>query len=168
MDLATLIDIFLHLDRHLVQVSQDYGPWVYALLFLIIFVETDWSDATCRATRCCLRRARSRPGRHESAGAAGAAHRGGGAGRCAEYSVGRWRRGARVPVGKLALVQQGGFRAHANSTKHGPITIVVARFLPFVRTFAPFVAGIARMTYPRFACHNWSGRCGSAFSHLAT
>ena len=160
MDLASLIDIFLHLDRHLVQVVQDYGVWVYALLFLIIFVETGLVVMPFLPGDSLLF-------------AAGAIAGLGGLslpallvlltvaavlGDALNYSVGRWF-GPRVFQWENSRwFNRAAFdRTHAFYERHGPITILVARFLPFVRTFAPFVAGIAHMTYPRFAFYNILG-----------
>lgn len=160
MDLASLIDIFLHLDRHLVQVVQDHGVWVYALLFLIIFVETGLVVMPFLPGDSLLF-------------AAGAIAGLGGLslpallalltvaavlGDALNYSVGRWF-GPRVFQWENSRwFNRAAFdRTHAFYERHGPITIVVARFLPFVRTFAPFVAGIAHMTYPRFAFYNVLG-----------
>ena len=160
MELATFIDIFLHLDRHLVQVTQDYGAWVYALLFLIIFVETGLVVMPFL------------PGDSLLFAAGAIAGLGGMSlpvlivllfvaavlGDALNYSVGR-RFGQRVFQWESSRwFNKAAFdRTHAFYEKHGPITIVVARFLPFVRTFAPFVAGMARMTYPRFALYNVVG-----------
>ena len=160
MDLATFIDIFLHLDRHLVQVSQDYGPWVYALLFLIIFVETGLVVMPIL------------PGDSLLFAAGTIAGLGGMSlpvllvllivaavlGDALNYSVGRWV-GPRVFQWENSRwFNRSAFeRTHNFYEKHGPITIVIARFLPFVRTFAPFVAGIAHMTYSRFALYNVLG-----------
>jgi membrane-associated protein len=123
MDLSSLIDIFLHLDKHLEAVVQSYGPWVYALLFAIIFVET--------------------------AAIVGDA---------VNYSVGRYFGPKVFGWENSRFFNRAAFdRTHAFYEKHGGITIIVARFLPFVRTFAPFVAGVAAMSYPRFAFYNVVG-----------
>lgn len=160
MDFATMVDIFLHLDRHLVAVVRDHGLWVYALLFLIIFVETGLVVMPFLPGDSLLFAAGA------IAGVGGMSLNGlllplmiaAVLGDALNYSVGRWF-GPRVFRWESSRwFNRAAFdRTHAFYERHGPITIVVARFLPFVRTFAPFVAGIAHMSYPRFAFYNILG-----------
>jgi membrane-associated protein len=160
MDIAYLIDLFLHLDKHLATVVEQYGPWVYALLFAIIFVETGLVVMPFLPGDSLLF-------------VAGAIAAVGGMdlgllmilltvaailGDAVNYSVGHWF-GPRVFRWEQSrFFNKAAFdRTHAFYEKHGGITIIVARFLPFVRTFAPFVAGVAKMTYPKFAFYNVVG-----------
>lgn len=160
MDWASLIDIFLHLDKHLEAVVQTYGVWVYALMFAIIFVETGLVVMPFLPGDSLLF-------------VAGAIAGVGGLdiglliillivaavlGDALNYSIGR-KIGPKVFGWEQSrFFNRAAFdRTHAFYERHGPITIVVARFLPFVRTFAPFVAGVAQMHYPRFAFYNITG-----------
>lgn len=160
MDWAALIDIFLHLDRHLEAVVQTYGVWVYALMFVIIFVETGLVVMPFLPGDSLLF-------------VAGAIAGVGGLdigllvvlltaaailGDALNYSIGR-KIGPKVFGWEQSrFFNRAAFdRTHDFYERHGPITIVVARFLPFVRTFAPFVAGVAQMHYPRFAFYNITG-----------
>ena len=160
MDLSQLIDIFLHLDRHLADVVANYGVWVYALLFLIIFVETGLVVMPFLPGDSLLFVAGTLAGIGAMdlpllmvlltvAAILGDA---------VNYSVGRYF-GPRVFGWEQSRwFNRAAFeRTHAFYERHGGITIVVARFLPFVRTFAPFVAGIAQMTYAKFALYNVAG-----------
>lgn len=160
MDFAQLVDIFLHLDKHLTNVVAAYGAWVYALLFLIIFVETGLVVMPFLPGDSLLFVAGT------IAGVGGmslplllvlltvAAV----LGDAVNYSVGRYF-GPRVFAWEQSrFFNRAAFeRTHAFYERHGAITIIVARFLPFVRTFAPFVAGIAEMSYPKFALYNVVG-----------
>ncbi len=160
MDPSQLLDVFLHLDRHLADVVRDYGVWVYALLFMIIFVETGLVVMPFLPGDSLLFVAGT------IAGVGGmslpllivlltvAAI----LGDALNYSVGRYF-GPRVFAWEHSRwFNRAAFdRTHAFYERHGAITIVVARFLPFVRTFAPFVAGIAEMTYAKFALYNVIG-----------
>ena len=161
MDLAAyLIDFILHVDRHLFDFVQAYGAWVYALLFVVIFVETGVVvmpflpgdsllfvvGAMCGVGMLNLPLA--------IALLTAAAILGD---QC-NYAIGR-RVGPRVfkwensrYFNKRAFDQ-----THAFYEKYGGVTIVVARFMPFLRTFAPFVAGVASMTRSRFTAYNVSG-----------
>jgi membrane-associated protein len=160
MDIAYIIDLFLHLDKHLATVVEQYGPWVYAILFAIIFVETGLVVMPFLPGDSLLF-------------VAGAIAAVGGMdlgllmilltvaailGDAVNYSVGHWF-GPRVFRWEQSrFFNKAAFdRTHAFYEKHGGITIIVARFLPFVRTFAPFVAGVAKMTYPKFAFYNVAG-----------
>jgi membrane-associated protein len=160
MDLSSLIDIFLHLDKHLEAVVQSYGPWVYALLFAIIFVETGLVVMPFLPGDSLLFVAGT------IAGVGGldigvllvllttAAI----VGDAVNYSVGRYFGPKVFGWENSRFFNRAAFdRTHAFYEKHGGITIIVARFLPFVRTFAPFVAGVAAMSYPRFAFYNVVG-----------
>lgn len=160
MDISHLLDLFLHLDKHLVSLVADYGPWVYGLLFLIVLVETGLVVMPFL------------PGDSLLFVAGTVAGVGGMSlplllvlltvaavlGDAINYSVGRWF-GPRVFgwEGSRFFNRAAFDRTHAFYERHGGITIVIARFLPFVRTFAPFVAGIAQMRYPRFAMYNVAG-----------
>ena len=158
--LAFLLDFILHVDVHLATFVQTYGTWVYALLFLIIFVETGVVvmpflpgdsllfvvGALCGAGMMSL---------PVSVGLLVAAAI---LGNQSNYAIGRYF-GPRVFqwensrfFNKRAFEQ-----AHAFYEKYGGITIVAARFMPFLRTFAPFVAGVAQMTRSKFTLYDVSG-----------
>jgi membrane-associated protein len=160
MDIAQFIDIFLHLDKHLEAVVAQYGVWVYAILFAIIFVETgvvvmpflpgDSLLFVCGAIAAIG--GLSLPvliGLLIVAAVLGDA---------TNYAIGR-HFGPRVWSWEQSrFFNRAAFdRTHAFYERHGAITIIVARFIPFVRTFAPFVAGVADMTYPKFALYNVVG-----------
>ncbi len=153
-------DLLVHLDRHLAVLLQQYGAWVYLLLFAIIFCETGLVVTPFLPGDSLLF-------------IAGALAAGGGIdvhllalalvaaavlGNTVNYSIGRFI-GPKVFhwedsrfFNKRALE-----RAHAFYEKHGGKTIIITRFVPILRTFAPFVAGIARMTYLNFTAYNMAG-----------
>jgi len=161
MDIAHfLLDFILHVDVHLANFVAAYGTWVYALLFLIIFVETGVVvmpflpgdsllfvvGALCGAGLMSL---------PLSIGLLVAAAI---LGNQSNYAIGRYF-GPRVFqwensrfFNKRAFEQ-----AHAFYEKYGGITIIAARFMPFLRTFAPFVAGVAQMTRRKFTLYDVSG-----------
>lgn len=160
MDFSSIIDLFLHLDKHLEVVAATWGMWIYALLFAIIFVETGFVAMPFLPGDSLLF-------------VAGAVAAVGGmslptlmvllsiaaiAGDAVNYSVGRWA-GPRVFSWESSRwFNKDAFnKTHEFYEKHGPITIVVGRFLPFIRTFTPFVAGVAQMSYPKFALFNVVG-----------
>lgn len=161
MDLATaLIDFILHVDVHLRVFVENHGPWVYALLFAIVFVETGVVvmpflpgdsllfvvGALCGAGLMNLPLA--------MAVLLAAAV----LGDQVNYAIGR-RVGPRVFRWEQSrLFNRRAFdQAHAFYEKYGGITIVLARFMPFIRTFAPFVAGVAQMSRGRFTAYNAGG-----------
>ena len=152
--LAALFDIILHLDAHLLALTQQYGVWVYAILFLIIYSETGLVIAPFLPGDSLLFVAGALCGMGALQlewlvpllvmAAFG--------GDNTNYWVGRL-------VG-MSLLKRAGARlirreyidkTHAFYEKHGGKTVVLARFLPIVRTFAPFVAGIGIMSYRKFA-----------------
>jgi membrane-associated protein len=151
--LQQLIDFILHIDRHLVDLCAMYGMWIYAILFLIVFCETGLvvtpflpGDSLLFAIG--------------SLAAIGAMHVeyaipllicAALAGDNTNYWIGR-------KIGPKVFSQEKSRffnKEHLNRThrfynRHGRITVILARFLPIIRTFAPFVAGIGRMTYRTF------------------
>ena len=157
---AFLLDFVLHVDRHLQEFVQAYGAWVYALLFLIIFVETGvvvmpflpGDSLLFVVGTLCGVGLMNLPLSMALLTAAAVA------GNQSNYTIGRWI-GPRV----FGWEQSRWFnkrafdRAHAFYEENGGITIVLARFMPFVRTFAPFVAGVAQMTRSRFTLFDISG-----------
>lgn len=181
--MAELLDLLLHVDRYLFDLTAAYGVWIYAILFLIVFAETGLvvtpflpGDSLLFAT-----------GALAATGALdiwpatilllAAAIAGDGV----NYSIGRSaghrilhlsrtdaRWGRWVHPGYIA-------RAHEFFERHGGKAVVLARFMPIVRTFVPFVAGVAEMSYPAFALYNvtgaiaWVGVCigaGYAFGNV--
>ena len=160
MDISQLIDIFLHLDKHLARVVEQYGVWVYALLFAIIFIETGAVVMPFLPGDSLLFVAGTLAG-------IGAMNLGllivlltiaAILGDALNYSIGRYLGPKVFSWESSRFFNKEAFnRTHAFYEKHGPITIVVARFLPFVRTFAPFIGGLAHMSYPRFAMYNVIG-----------
>ncbi len=163
MDIALqLIDFILHIDRHLQEFVTAYGTWVYVLLFVIVFVETGLVvmpflpgdsllfivGTLAGATLLNLPLA--------IAVLLAAAILGD---QC-NYMIGR-KVGPKVFGWESSrFFNKKAFdAAHAFYEKHGGITIVLARFMPFVRTFAPFVAGVAEMNRTRFSAYNIAGGC---------
>jgi len=161
MDLFSgFVDLVLHLDQHLRELAQTYGTWVYAVLFLIVFLETGVVVTPFLPGDSLLFVA----GTVAAAGqlnvhvlvllliAAAIA------GDTLNYSIGRYL-GPRVfrfddsRFFKRAHVD----RTHAFFERHGGKAIIIARFVPIIRTYAPFVAGIGAMSYRRFLVFNVTG-----------
>ena len=158
--LAQFIDIVLHLDRHLTWLVDNYGVWVYLILFLIIFCETGLVVTPFLPGDSLLFVA-------GTLAAAGAMYVHGlfallvlaaFSGDNTNYWIGRFA-GPRVfRLERSRLFNPAHLeRTHRFYEKHGGKTVIFARFLPIVRTFAPFVAGIGRMTYPKFLFYSFSG-----------
>ncbi len=156
------LDVMLHLDRYLNEWAGQMGGWMYALLFAIVFAETGLvvtpflpGDSLLFAVGALS----ATDGSPVNVWVAGvlltiAAI----LGDAVNYSIGR-RLGPAVfksSTSKL-LNKDHLLKAQAFYEKHGPKTIVIARFVPIVRTFAPFVAGIGQMSYPKFALYNVVG-----------
>jgi membrane-associated protein len=161
MEYATfIIDFILHVDRHLSEFVQAYGGWVYALLFVIIFVETGLvvmpflpgdSLLFVVGALCGLGLMNLPLAMALLTGAAVLGNQ-------TNYAIGR-RVGPRVFGWQHSRwFNRAAFdRMHAFYEKNGGITIVVARFMPFLRTFAPFVAGVAQMTHRKFTFYDVTG-----------
>ena len=158
--LRSLFDIFLHLDRHLHQMVADYGGLTYVILFVIVFCETGLVVTPFL------------PG--DSLLFADGALAGGGAlrvwvliplliaagvlGDTVNYQIGA-ALGHRFPGsrGGRFIRKEHLDRTHRFFERYGGKTIVIARFVPIIRTFAPFVAGVGSMTYARFLVYNVAG-----------
>ncbi|MDP3287296.1 MAG: DedA family protein [Methyloversatilis sp.] len=158
--LTTFIDIMLHLDKYLAMLVTQYGAWVYAILFLIVFCETGLVVTPFLPGDSLLFVA-------GAIAAAGGMHIGllivlliiaAVLGDAVNYAVGAWC-GPRVFKWENSrFFNRTAFdRTHAFYERHGGKTIIIARFMPLIRTFAPFVAGVAQMSYPRFAMFNVTG-----------
>ena len=158
--IAFLIDFIVHVDTHLAAFVVDYGAWVYALLFAIIFVETGLvvmpflpGDSLLFVVGAlCGLDLMSLP---LSIGLlTGAAV----LGNQTNYAIGR-HFGPRVFAWPNSRwFNRAAFdRMHAFYERYGGITIVGARFMPFLRTFAPFVAGVAQMTRTKFTLYDVTG-----------
>ena len=163
--LTQFIDIILHLDKHLALLVQQYGLWIYGILFFIIFAETGFVVTPFLPGDSLL----------FVAGALAAIGEGGMdifvlmgvlsaaaiLGNMVNYQIGRYL-GPKVFqwensrfFNRDALV-----KTHACYEKHGGKTLVMSRFLPLFRTFAPFVAGIGAMSYAKFTLFNLIGALG--------
>jgi membrane-associated protein len=161
MDIAhSLIDLILHIDRHLVTFVQDYGTWVYALLFLIIFVETGvvimpflpGDSLLFVVGAMCGLDLMSLP---LSIGLLTAAAI---AGNQSNYAIGRMIGPKVFQWEHSRFFNKKAFQqAHAFYEKYGGVTIVAARFMPFLRTFAPFVAGVSEMSRSKFTFYDVTG-----------
>jgi membrane-associated protein len=181
--MAELVDLFLHLDQHLAELVVDYGPWIYGILFLIVFAETGLV-VTPFLPGDSLLFAVGAMGAVEAMDARLAAVLlviAAVAGDAANYAIGRWvgPRVFRATGGgtwiERALNREHLARAHEFFERYGGKAVVLGRFVPIVRTFVPFVAGAGAMTYPRFALYNvvgalaWVGIClgaGYAFGNV--
>jgi membrane-associated protein len=158
--LSSLFDLLVHLDQHLLAAAQNYGGWVYLLLFLIVFCETGLVVTPFLPGDSLLFVAGTLAGAGAMnvhllvavlivAAVTGDSH---------NYAIGRWI-GVRIFrrddswFFKRAYVE----RTHAYFEKYGGRTIMIARFIPIIRTYAPFVAGIGRMDYRQFLLFNVAG-----------
>lgn len=161
-NLLELVNIFLHLDKYLGQAISDYGTWTYLLLFLIVFCETGLvvtpflpGDSLLFAAGAL---AATVPALDVKVlllllGVAAIL------GDTVNYAIGQ-------AIGPRAFTSNVRFlkREYLERTqqfyeKHGGKTIILARFVPIVRTFAPFVAGVGTMKYGRFVVYNVAGGC---------
>lgn len=161
MELITyLIDFILHIDKHLELFVTTYGAWVYALLFLIIFVETGLVVMPFLPGDSLLFvvGALAGVGLMNYPLVMGLLMIAAVAGNQTNYTIGHYF-GKRVFAWEDSkLFNKKAFdSAHAFYEKHGGITIVAARFMPFLRTFAPFVAGVAQMTRSKFSFYDVLG-----------
>lgn len=158
--IAFLIDFILHVDQHLQAFVQNYGAWVYALLFLIIFTETGVvvmpflpgdSLLFVVGTLCGA-------GLMSLPLAMGLLVLAAVLGDQVNYSIGRYFGPKVFQWENSRLFNRNAFnQAHAFYERYGGITIILARFMPFIRTFAPFVAGVAEMTRTKFTAYNVVG-----------
>ena len=157
--LRNLIDIFLHLDQHLSQVIAEYGGWTHLILFLIVFCETGLVVTPFLPGDSLLFAA----GTFAALGSldvrlilvllfAAAV-----IGNSVNYWIGSYI-GPRAFRGNVRFLRQEYLeRTRAFYQKHGGKTIILAQFLPIIRSFAPFVAGVGAMSYPRFITYNVVG-----------
>jgi membrane-associated protein len=168
------VDFFLHLDRHLAEVIHSYGTWTYALLFAIVFLETGLVVTPFLPGDSLLFAA----GSFAALGAldlsllfvllAAAAI----LGDTVNYAVGAYLGPKVFQYPKSRFFNPEHVRkTHGFYEKYGGKTIIIARFVPIIRTFAPFVAGIGAMSYARFLAYNviggllwvalclWAGYC---------
>ncbi len=171
----SIFDFFLHLDVHLAALVSQYGVWVYALLFLIVFAETGLIVTPFLPGDSLLFTAGAFAATGEStlnvwmlffvlsvAAILGDA---------VNYSVGHFigprvfRAEDRASFWHRMLNRKHLMKAHAFFERHGGKAIVLGRFVPIIRTFVPFVAGCGSMSYPQFALFNvfggllWVGIC---------
>jgi membrane-associated protein len=158
--LAQFIDLIVHLDKHLSALIQSYGLWTYLILFVVIFCETGLVITPFLPGDSLLFAA----GSFAALGAlnpvwlfgilAAAAVLGDTANYWIGHAVGpKVFQRERSRLFKKEYLE----RTHAFYEKHGGLTIIIARFVPIIRTFAPFVAGIGRMSYGRFISYNVIG-----------
>ena len=158
--ITTLLDVFMHIDKHLSTIFQSYGLWTYLILFLIIFLETGLVVTPLLPGDSLLFAA----GTFAALGALDvtwllvllsiAAI----AGDTANYWIGAYIGPKVFHKEKVRFLNREYLdRTHRFYEKYGGKTIVIARFIPIIRTFAPFVAGIGSMTYWRFIGYNVIG-----------
>ena len=158
--IKTLLDLFLHLDVHLNVIIREYGVWTYLLLFGIIFCETGLVVTPFLPGDSLLFAAGAfaAQGSLDPLWLLGLLTLAAVVGDTVNYWVGKW-------VGPRVFQQEKTrffkkeylIRTHEFYERHGGKTIIIARFIPIIRTFAPFVAGIGQMTYGRFISYNIIG-----------
>ena len=158
--IAFLIDFIIHVDVHLANFVAQYGAWVYALLFLIIFVETGVvvmpflpGDSLLFVVGTLCGTGVMDLGLSLSLLFVAAV-----AGNQSNYTIGRYFGPKVFQWEDSRFFNRRAFlQAHEFYEKYGGITIVLARFMPFLRTFAPFVAGVAEMTRRKFTFYDITG-----------
>jgi membrane-associated protein len=158
--ISFLVDFILHIDKHLEAFVAAYGAWVYALLFLIVFVETGLVVMPFLPGDSLLFivGALSGAGLMSFGVAVPILLVAAILGDQCNYSIGRYFGPKVFQWESSRFFNRKAFdQAHAFYERYGAITIVLARFMPFIRTFAPFVAGVAEMTRGKFTLYNVFG-----------
>ena len=158
--LTTFLDVVLHLDRHLQELVANYGSWIYGILFLIIFCETGLVLTPFLPGDSLLFVAGTvaAAGDMYVHGLFAALAAASFLGDNTNYWIGRFV-GPRVFRREKSLLfnPEHLTRTQRFYDRFGAKTVFLARFVPILRTFAPFVAGIGRMRYPRFVFYSFSG-----------
>lgn len=153
-------ELLFHLDKHLVQLTESYGTWTYAILFAVVFCETGLvvtpflpGDSLLFAAGAICSLGSLNIGTLWLLLVIAAV-----AGDTVNYQIGHYL-GPRVLRGERSWLfnKKHLDRTHAFFERYGGKTIIIARFVPIVRTFAPFVAGVGAMTYRRFLVYNVVG-----------
>lgn len=159
------VSFVLHIDVHLQELFTTYGIWVYGILFLIIFSETGFvvtpflpGDSLLFAAGALVSATQGTPNAMDIHMLVGLLVAAAFLGNVLNYTIGHFF-GAKLfnnPHSKIFRKDHLD-KTHAFFDKHGGITIIITRFMPIIRTFAPFVAGMGAMTYPRFMLFNLIG-----------
>lgn len=156
---SQFVDLFLQLDKHLSTVINNYGVWTYTILFVIIFCETGLVVTPFLPGDSLLFAA----GTFAAMGSfnvwllIGLLSVAAVLGDAINYAIGRYM-GPKVLTGHYRFLKKEYIdRTHQFFERYGGKTIIFARFIPIIRTFAPFLAGVGKMTYPRFALYNVTG-----------
>lgn len=155
-----LINFILHIDQHLLEFIKQYGVWIYAILFLIVFVETGLvvmpflpGDSMLFAAGALA----ASTGQMDPWLLIALLFTAAVLGDTLNYHIGRYI-GPRVfEMDSRFIKKEHLLKTHQFFEKHGGKTIIIARFMPFIRTFAPFVAGVGRMSYKHFLAFNVIG-----------
>lgn len=155
-----LINFILHIDQHLLEFIKQYGVWIYAILFLIVFVETGLvvmpflpGDSMLFAAGALA----ASTGQMNPWLLIALLFTAAVLGDTLNYHIGRYI-GPRVfEMDSRFIKKEHLLKTHQFFEKHGGKTIIIARFMPFIRTFAPFVAGAGRMSYKHFLAFNVIG-----------
>jgi membrane-associated protein len=157
---STIIDVFLHLDQHIAGYMNEYGVWIYVILFVIIFCETGLvvlpflpGDSLLFTTGALA--------------ASGSIHLlpiflifcvAAIAGDTLNYTIGHYSGNKVEAREKLFFVKRESLdKTNRFFDKHGSATIILSRFIPIIRTFAPFTAGVGKMPYAKFLSYNVIG-----------
>lgn len=168
--IKTLIDFILHIDQHLVEIVSNYKTWTYLILFLIIFAETGLvvtpflpGDSLLFAAGAIIAKPESNMNIVLTCVLLIIAAI---LGDLVNYHIGKYF-GPKAFSGKFKFLKKEYLeRTQEFYNKHGGKTIIYARFIPIIRTFAPFVAGIGTMSYLRFATYNVVGAIAWVTSFL--
>jgi membrane-associated protein len=165
---AQFIDIILHVDKYLAMLLAQYGTWIYAILFLIVFCETGLvvtpflpgDSLLFVAGALAATSGNSSGGSFQIEVVIGVLLAAAILGDNTNYWIGRWAGKRILTWGErhARFFNRKAFdMTHAYYEAHGGKTMLVARFMPFVRTFAPFVAGVGNMSYPRYFAFDLAG-----------
>ena len=167
--LAQFIDIVLRLDKHLAMLVAQYGVWIYALLFAIVFCETGLVVTPFLPGDSLLfvAGALAATGGMDMTTLVAVLLAAAVLGNNTNYWIGRWvgKRVLHWGEGAPRFCNRAAYdHAHGFYERWGGLTMTLARFIPLVRTFAPVVAGVARMTYPRYFVFDLLGGVAWVFS----